>query len=85
MKQLFKTQHLQDEFDRDGFVRVQLLSAGQAEDLLLKYKAIEDEHNQIGLPFTTTSHSNDHILIQKADEAIASVFAYRDGQVPLRL
>ena len=75
MKQLFKTQHLQDEFDKNGFVRVHLLTAAQTDDLLLRYRAIEAEHDQIGLPFTTTSHSNDHQLIQKADEAIAAVFA----------
>lgn len=75
MKQLFKTQHLQEEFDKNGFVRVPLLTAAQTDELLLRYRAIEAEHEQIGLPFTTTSHSNDHRLIQKADEAIASVFA----------
>ena len=75
MKQLFKTQHLQGEFDKNGFVRVPLLSSAQTDELTELYKTIEAEHDQIGLPFTTTSHSNDHRLIQKADEAIASVFA----------
>jgi hypothetical protein len=75
MKQLFKTQHLQEEFDKNGLVRVPLLTAAQTDELLLGYKSLEVEHEQIGLPFTTTSHSNDYRLIQKADEAIASVFA----------
>lgn len=75
MKPLFKIQHLQDEFDKNGFVQIPLLTTAQTDELLLRYTAIEGEHKQIGLPFTTTSQSNDHKLIQKADEAIAGVLA----------
>jgi hypothetical protein len=75
MKPLFKTQKLQDEFDKNGFVRVPLLTHAQADNLLRLYKTIESEHQKIGLPFTTTSHSNNHELIRKADTQIAGIFA----------
>ena len=75
MKPLFKIQELQEEFDKNGFVRVPLLTAAQVDELMLLYKTTETEHKKIGLPFTTTSHSNDSDLIRKADTQIAGVFS----------
>jgi hypothetical protein len=75
MKPFFKSQQFQEEFDKNGFVRVSLLTAQQTDDLLARYETIREEHENMGLPFTTTSQSNDHELIRKADEQIAAVFS----------
>lgn len=75
MSRLFRSPALQDEFDSNGFVRLQLLSAAQVDELTAGYQTLAEAHKNIGLPFTTTSHSNDHELIRAADEMIASVFA----------
>jgi hypothetical protein len=71
MNRLFKSPALQEEFDKNGFVHVPFLTSVQAGSLLDFYRTIEAEHDQIGLPFTTTSQSNDHKLIRKANEEIA--------------
>ena len=75
MKPLFKSLQLQEEFEQNGFVRVPFLTSDKVEELSLMYKTLEVEHEQIGLPFTTTSHSNNYELIQKADKQIARIFA----------
>jgi hypothetical protein len=74
MNRLFKSPALQEEFDKNGFVHVPFLTSVQAGSLLDFYRTIEAEHDQIGLPFTTTSQSNDHKLIRKANEEIAKIF-----------
>lgn len=74
MKQLIKSPRLQKEFDENGFVRVPFLTEKQADELFQLYKTIEAEHEQIGIPFITTSHSNNHELIRKADALIAGIF-----------
>ncbi|MBS1618763.1 MAG: phytanoyl-CoA dioxygenase family protein [Bacteroidetes bacterium] len=73
MTRLFRSQALQDEFDLYGFVRLPLLSASQVDTLTEGYKTLAEAHRNIGLPFTTTSHSNDHELIGAADDMIARI------------
>lgn len=75
MTPLFKTSELQEEFNKNGFVHLPLLTAEQADQLLQFYKTLEVEHQQIGLPFITTSHSNNDELIRKADQYIERVLA----------
>jgi len=75
MKPLFQSSLLQTEFEKQGFVRVPLLDAEQAEELLQLYKTTEDEHSKIALPFITSSHSNNYELIQKVDKMIAGIMA----------
>jgi hypothetical protein len=74
MKPILKSQQLQQEFEENGFVRVPFLSEQQVDTLLKLYKTIEQEHSLIGIPFITTSHSNNHELIRKADGFIADIF-----------
>ncbi len=75
MSRLFISPDLQEEFDRHGFVRLRLFTAAQIDQLVAGYETLAEAHQNIGLPFTTTSHSNDHELIRAADDMIASVFA----------
>lgn len=72
---IFRAQELQHEFDRNGFVRLPLLTDEQVDALQRSYDTLAAAHERIGLPFTTTSHSNDHELIRQADQYIADVMA----------
>jgi len=74
MEPLFKSEIHQQEFDKNGFVKFpSLLSPGQADELFRLYNTTLDEHNKIGIPFITTSHSNNHDLIRKVDEMIIGI------------
>lgn len=74
MRNVFKSKALQSEFDINGFVKLPFLSAEQIDTLTTNYLTIEAEHHKIGIPFITTSHSNNSELIGKADAMIAAVF-----------
>jgi ectoine hydroxylase-related dioxygenase (phytanoyl-CoA dioxygenase family) len=74
MPPLFHSTNLQEEFEENGFVHIPFLSSAEVARLLDLYKNVEQEHKQVGLPFTTTSHSNNDELIRKSDEFIAEVF-----------
>lgn len=74
MHALFKSTALQAEFDQNGFVRVPFLSEAQTNELLQQYETLQQAHYQIGIPFITTSHSNNPDLIAKADAMIAHYF-----------
>lgn len=74
MLPLFTSPVLQEEFDKNGFVHVPFLSEEQVDTLMEAYKSMEAEHKAIGIPFITSSHSNDYQLIQRVDEAITAVF-----------
>ena len=71
----FQSSALQQEFERNGFVKVPFLSSAEADDLYQNYLTLHDAHERIGIPFITTSHSNNHELITKADSYISKAFA----------
>ncbi|MBS1685350.1 MAG: phytanoyl-CoA dioxygenase family protein [Bacteroidetes bacterium] len=75
MYRIFRSQELQDEFDKNGLVRLPLLTEVQVDALQRSYDTLAAAHERIGLPFTTTSHSNDQELIRQADAYIAAVMA----------
>ncbi len=75
MKPFFLSPGMQHEFEQNGFVRVPLLSPEACDKLMLQYKAIEEEHLKVGIPFITTSHTNDYSLIKKADDMISAALA----------
>lgn len=73
MEPIFQSALHQKEFDENGFVKFTLLTPGQADELLRLYETTSAEHNEIALPFTTTSHSNNHELIRKVDNMITGM------------
>lgn len=77
MKPLFKSPELQERFERDGFARLQLLDADEAEDLLTMYNTVANEHEAVNIPYITTSHTNNHELIAKVDKMVQSVLVPR--------
>lgn len=72
---LFISEELQERFDRDGFVSVPLLSAAEAASLAAAYEPYRAVHEQIGLPYITTSHSSDAALITEVDGVLQQVLA----------
>jgi hypothetical protein len=71
----FKSADLQKSFDEDGFARITLLSAADVDKLLKAYEPFREEHERIGLPYITTSHSSDHDLITRVDDVLQEVLA----------
>lgn len=59
-------------FYRNGYAIIPFLSSNDAEYLLNQYFILEKEHLQIDIPFISTSHSNNPILIEKVDQLILS-------------
>jgi hypothetical protein len=75
MKTLFRSNELQRQFERDGFVKVQLLNTLQVNKLLEAYTTVAPQHEAIGIPYITTSHSNNAGLITKVDDMLQAVLA----------
>ncbi len=75
MKPLFQSAAQQTEFEENGFVKVPLLSASEAEELLTAYQSIAAAHEKINIPYITTSHSNDSALIKHVDAVLQKVIA----------
>ena len=66
---------LQKTIEQDGFVKVQLLSTEEVNELLNGYQKVAALHEQINISFITTSHSNNPALIKKVDEILQKVMA----------
>lgn len=75
MKRLFRSDELQLQFEQNGFVKINLLNKVQVNELLGNYKTVAAEHERLGLPYITTSHSNNHDLIGRVDEMLQRVMA----------
>jgi hypothetical protein len=75
MKPLFQSAVLQMEFEENGLVKVPLLSAIEAQELLTSYQSVATAHEKINIPYITTSHSNDSVLITHVDEVLQKVIA----------
>ena len=67
MKPLFQSADVQARFERDGFVKIPLLTPDEVAQLVSDYATVAAEHEAIGIPFVTTSHSNNRELILKVD------------------
>lgn len=72
---LFLSDELQQRFERDGFVSVPLLTAAEAYGLAEAYERYRTAHEQIDLPYITTSHSSDAALITEVDSVLQQVLA----------
>jgi hypothetical protein len=75
MKALFKSDVLQQQFEKDGFVKASLLSSIETKHLLDMYQTVAEAHERVNLPYITTSHSSDAVLIQQVDEILQKVLA----------
>lgn len=75
MKPLFKSAQLQSKFEKDGFIKIPLLTKAEVNELMAAYKTVADEHERINIPYITTSHSNDAALITRVDAMLQSVMA----------
>lgn len=72
---LFQSEDFQQQFEQDGFVKVSLLSPTQAKELMEAYKTVASAHEQINIPYITTSHSNNAALIMLVDDMLQKVIA----------
>ncbi len=70
MSKIFINDVHQQQFDKDGFVRIHVLNTKQLTDLVDGYATFKTAHEKIGLPYITTSHSNDRALITEVDTLI---------------
>ena len=75
MKPLFKSNELQQQFEHDGFVKVNLLSEPKAAHLLIEYQKVASDHERINIPYITTSHSNNADLIKRVDDVLQETIA----------
>lgn len=75
MKPLFKDAGRQQAFERDGYVKIPLLTQEQVARLVDAYAPLAARHEAIGIPYITTSHSNDAELITRVDDDLRHVLA----------
>ena len=75
MKPLFISAELQRQFDEEGFVKVPLLSQAAVNELVHAYQQVAEQHEQINIPYITTSHSNNAGLINQVDGILQRVIA----------
>lgn len=70
----FIDQHLADEFNEKGFVKIsQFLDSSQIHALSELYLTYADEHEKIDIPFVSTSHSNNSQLIKAVNDGISTI------------
>jgi hypothetical protein len=73
-KEIFTNADYQKEFDKKGYVKIQLLSDSAVKKLLSFYESKVELHNSCKNFFRSTSDSNNSELIRETDEIIRSVF-----------
>jgi hypothetical protein len=67
MNPTFKNNELQQQFEKNGFVKVRLLSAEKAKELRDFYLTTAQEHNVVDTAYHTTSHTGNPELIKKVN------------------
>jgi ectoine hydroxylase-related dioxygenase (phytanoyl-CoA dioxygenase family) len=77
---IFKDTALQEQFDRDGYVKMKLLNADKADELYRYFIAQQNEHDVVNGLYQSTTHTNNPDLIRKVDEQIKSVLLPQLGQ-----
>lgn len=70
---IFKDTALQEKFDRDGFVKIKLLSAEKADKLYKYFIDQQDAHDVVDGLYHSTTHTNNPDLIRKVDQYLKSV------------
>lgn len=70
---IFKDADLQQQFDRDGFVKINLLEAAKADELYQYFIAQQNEHDVVNGLYQSTTHTNNPDLIRKVDAHLKSV------------
>lgn len=64
---------LQKSFHRNGYVVMDFLDGEQTKALRNIYETFRHQHENIDIPFISTSHSNNKELIQSVDDAILNI------------
>ena len=73
MKPLFISPQHQQKFEEDGFVKIPLLNASEIAALLAEYDKVSKQHEQLNIPYITTSLTFDAGLIAHVDEVLQKV------------
>lgn len=77
---IFKDPALQEQFDRDGYVKIKLLDADKADELYRYFIAQQSEHDVVNGLYQSTTHTNSPELIKKVDTYLKSVIVPELGQ-----
>ena len=77
---IFKDAELQSRFERDGFVKINLLDADKADELYRYFIAQQNEHDVVKGLYHSTTHTNNPDLIRKVDEHLKSVILPEMGK-----
>lgn len=80
MTPLFQAEHIQASFERNGFVKIPLLSASEVAQLQQNYDTVAAAHEAIGIPYITTSHSNNAELIAQVDGFLQAIMTPAMGR-----
>lgn len=64
----------QKEFDDNGFVKIQLLSPAQADELYAFYESVSEQHSSEHSLHHTTTETRDRDLILRVDQQIKEAF-----------
>lgn len=78
---LFSDKNLQDEFHETGFVKVPLLAAEEADELVRLFNATREIHEQVKTPHHTTTDTQNLELIRDVDSRIKKIFAPALGKI----
>lgn len=69
----FSDPELQEFFDKNGFVKIPLLTSEEADHLYDVYNKVKGEHESVGIPFISTSLTKNTELVIKVNEEILKV------------
>lgn len=70
---IFASRYLQQHFNELGYVIVNLLNNEQVDELAEVYATVRQQHENIDLPFVSTSHSNDKELVGSVNAKILAI------------
>jgi len=64
---------MQEQFDRDGYVKMKLMDADKADELFRYFIAQQSEHDVVNGLYQSTTHTNNPDLIRKVDSHLKSM------------
>ena len=70
---IFKDPAMQEQFDRDGYVKMKLLDAEKADELYRYFIAQQSDHDVVNGLYQSTTHTNNPDLIRSVDTHLKSV------------
>lgn len=78
---IFKDAALQEQFERDGFVKMKLLDAAKADELYQYFISQQAEHDVVQGRYLSTTHTNNPDLIRKVDEHLKAAVLPELGRI----